>query len=47
MPEASEVPVMVFRRRFTPEYRRVVASLVLDTGASIASVARDLGALHS
>ena len=31
------------RRRLTPEYRRDVASLVLDTGSSIASVARDLG----
>ena len=31
------------RRRFTPEYRRDVACLVLDTGSSIASVARDLG----
>ena len=31
------------RRRFTPEYRRDVASLVLDTGSSIASVARDVG----
>ena len=31
------------RRRFTPEYRRDVATLVLDTGSSIASVARDLG----
>ena len=31
------------RRRFTPEYRRDVASLVLDTGSTIASVARDLG----
>ena len=31
------------RRRFTPEYRHDVASLVLDTGATIASVARDLG----
>ena len=31
------------RRRFTPEYRRDVAALVLDTGSSIASVARDLG----
>ena len=31
------------RRRFTPEYRRDVASLVLDTGSSIASVAGDLG----
>lgn len=33
---------MVFRRRLTPEHRRDVASLVLDTGSSIASVARDL-----
>ena len=31
------------RRRFTPEYRRDVAALVLDSGSSIASVARDLG----
>ena len=31
------------RRRFTPEYRRDVATLVLDTGSSIASVARDVG----
>lgn len=31
------------RRRFTPEYRRDVASLVLDKGSTIASVARDLG----
>ena len=31
------------RRRFTPEYRRDVACLVLDTGSSIASVARDVG----
>ena len=31
------------RRRFTPEYRRDVASLVLDTGSSIASVAREVG----
>ena len=31
------------RRRFTPEYRRDVVSLVLDTGLTIASVARDLG----
>ena len=30
-------------RRFTPEYRRDVASLVLDTGSSIASVAREVG----
>ena len=31
------------RRRFTPEYRRDVACLVLDTGSTIASVSRDLG----
>ena len=31
------------RRRFTPEYRRDGASLVLDTGSTIASVARDVG----
>ena len=31
------------RRRFTPEYRRDVACLVLDTGSTIASVARDVG----
>ena len=31
------------RRRFTPEYRRDVVALVLDTGSTIASVARDLG----
>ena len=31
------------RRRLTPECRRDVVSLVLDTGSSIASVARDLG----
>lgn len=31
------------RRRFTLEYRRNVASLVLDTGSPIASTARDLG----
>ena len=31
------------RRRFTPEYRRDVASWVLDTGSSIASVAREVG----
>lgn len=30
-------------RRCTPEYRRDVASLVLDTGSTIASVARDVG----
>ena len=43
VPAASEVPVRGTRRRLTPEYRRDVASLVLDTGSSIASVARDLG----
>ena len=32
VPAESEVPVMGSRRRFTPEYRRDVASLVLDTG---------------
>ena len=31
------------RRRFTPEYRRDVASLVLDTESTIASVAREVG----
>ena len=31
------------RRRFAPEYRRDVSTLVLDTGSSIASVARDVG----
>ena len=31
------------RRRFTPEYRRDVATLVLDSGSSIASVDQDLG----
>ena len=43
VPAASEVPVMGTRRRFTPEYRRDVACLVLDTGSTIASVARDVG----
>ena len=43
VPAESEVPVMGTRRRFTPEYRRDVACLVLDTGSTIASVARDLG----
>ena len=47
MPAASEVPVMGSRRRFTPEYRRDVACLVLDTGSTIASAARVLGALQS
>ena len=31
------------RRRFTPEYRRDVESLVLDTGSLFAYVARDVG----
>ena len=31
------------RRRLTPECRRDVACLVLDTGSLIGSVARDLG----
>ena len=33
VPAASEVPVMGTRRRLTPECRRDVASLVLDTGS--------------
>ena len=41
VPAASKVPVMGTRRRFTPEYRRNAPSLVLDMGATIASVARD------
>ena len=41
MSAASGVPVMGTRRRLTPEYRRDVACLVLDTGSAIASVARD------
>ncbi len=40
-PAESEVPVVGARRRLMPEYRRDVAGLVLDTGSSIASVARD------
>ena len=43
VPAESEVPGMGTRRRFMPEYRRDVASLVLDTGSTIVSVARDLG----
>lgn len=31
------------RRRFTPEYRRDVATLVLDSGSSVTAVVRDLG----
>ena len=31
------------RRRFTPEYRREAARLVLDTGRSITEVAREIG----
>ena len=31
MTAESEVPVMGILRRFTPEYRRDVATLVLDT----------------
>ena len=34
VPAASEVPVRGTRRRLTPEYRRDVASLVLDTGST-------------
>ena len=41
MPAEREVPVMGTRRRLTPEYRRDVASAVLDTGSTITSVARD------
>ena len=41
VPAEREVPVMGSRRRLTPEYRRDGACLVLDTGSSIASVARD------
>ena len=37
------MPVMGTRRRFTPEYRRDAPSLVLDTGLTVASVARDAG----
>ena len=33
VPAESEVPVMGTRRRFTPDYPRDVASLVLDTGS--------------
>ena len=43
VPAASEVPVMGTRHRLTPEYRRNAPSLVLDMGATIASVARDVG----
>lgn len=31
------------RRRFTPEYRRDVATLVLDSGSSVTAAVRDLG----
>jgi len=31
------------RRKFTPEYRREAARLVIETGRSIAQVARDVG----
>ena len=41
VPAEREVPVMGTRRRLTPEYRRDVASAVLDTGSTITSVARD------
>ena len=41
VPAESEVPGIGTRRHFTPEYRRDVACLVLDTGSSIASVSRD------
>ena len=35
--------VMGKRRKFTPEYRRDAASIVIDTDTTIAQVARDLG----
>lgn len=31
------------RRTFTPEYRREAATLVIDTGRSIAAVAKEIG----
>ena len=31
------------RRKFTPEYRREAARLVIDTGRAVAPVARELG----
>ena len=31
------------RRKFTPEYRREAARLVIDTGRAVAQVARELG----
>lgn len=34
---------MTTRRKFTPEYRREAAHLVIDTGRPIAHVARELG----
>ncbi|WP_353579750.1 transposase [Actinomyces sp. HPA0247] len=37
------MPVTGTRRRYTPEYRRDVTCLVLDTGSTIAPAARDLG----
>ena len=41
VPAVGEVPVMGSCRRLTPRYCRDVASLALDTGSTIASVARD------
>lgn len=35
--------VMSKRRKFTPEYRREAARLVIDTGRPIAVVAREIG----
>ena len=43
MPAESAVPGMGTHRRFTPEYRRDVATLVLDSGSSVTSVVQDLG----
>ena len=33
----------VHRRKFTPEYRREAARLVIDTGRTVAEVARQIG----
>ena len=34
------------RRKFTPEYRREAARLVIDTGRTVAEVAREIGVLE-
>lgn len=41
VPAEREVPGMGTRRRLMPEDRRDVASVVLDTALTVASVARD------